>query len=220
MTGGPCAGKSSSLQHIRQKATEVGFDVYTAPEIATLLFNSGIQYPSNDDDIVEFQKSLCRIQLHFERNFTSIIERTGRPSILIFDRGLLDVKGYIPSLEMWNTILENLDGDSRNSTGRPLTEQYCYARYTGVVHLVTAADGAPQYYKWGQTKDDSGNDVIRRENVEEAIELDTKMRSASKGHPNHFIIKNEPGATFQDKLEKATNAILSLAEQTHPLLSK
>ena len=215
LTGGPCGGKSSSLEHIRQEATTKGFDVYTAPEVATLLFNSGIQYPlGQDDQILEFQKSLCRIQLHVERNFTSIIEKTGRPSILIMDRGLLDVKGYIPP-STWNTVLEHLDGENK-----PLTEEYCLGRYCGVVHLVTAADGAPEYYKFGTTTDDSGNVVQRRENISEAIDLDVQMRTAWEKHPNHYIIHNAEGQTFQEKLNVATSAILSLAEQTHPSTSK
>merc|ERR1711963_1182962 len=40
LTGGPCAGKSSSLDHLVREATALGFDVYCAPESATLLFNS------------------------------------------------------------------------------------------------------------------------------------------------------------------------------------
>ena len=40
LTGGPCAGKSSALKHLVENATANGFDVLTAPEIATLYFNS------------------------------------------------------------------------------------------------------------------------------------------------------------------------------------
>ena len=43
LTGGPCAGKSSALKHLIEKATAVGFDVLTTPEIATLFFNSSYQ---------------------------------------------------------------------------------------------------------------------------------------------------------------------------------
>ena len=32
-------------------------------------------------------------------------------------------------------------------------------RYDGVVHLVTAADGAPSHYKYGVVEDDSGGQV-------------------------------------------------------------
>ena len=46
LTGGPCAGKSSALEHLIRSATAEGFDVLTAPEIATLYFNSSYQFPS------------------------------------------------------------------------------------------------------------------------------------------------------------------------------
>lgn len=44
-------------------------------------------------------------------------------------------------------------------------------RYDGVLHLITAADGARQFYKSGQVQDDAGHDVIRRETADEAVEL-------------------------------------------------
>ena len=43
LTGGPCAGKTSALKQLIEKATAVGFDVLTTPEIATLFFNSSYQ---------------------------------------------------------------------------------------------------------------------------------------------------------------------------------
>ena len=46
LTGGPCAGKSSALERLVERATHEGFDIMTAPEVATLYFNSSYQLPA------------------------------------------------------------------------------------------------------------------------------------------------------------------------------
>ena len=46
LTGGPCAGKSSALEHLVERATHEGFDIMTAPEVATLHVNSSYQPPA------------------------------------------------------------------------------------------------------------------------------------------------------------------------------
>lgn len=92
LTGGPCAGKSSALKHLREAAKAEGFDVLTAPEVATVIFNSGWKFPESDDPDVEeqkynFQVAILKLQLQLERSLTSVAGATGRPSIIVFDRG-------------------------------------------------------------------------------------------------------------------------------------
>jgi hypothetical protein len=61
------------------------------------------------------------------------------------------------------------------------------ARHEGVLHLVTAADGALELYKSGETTDDSGNAV----SSEQATGLsDQTMWGVWKGHGNHIQIRN------------------------------
>lgn len=205
LTGGPCAGKSSCLAHITETATAAGFDVYRSPEVATLLFNAGCQLPLGDPEgMFRFQSSLVRLQLAVERNLTTIAASTGRPSIIIFDRGCLDAKGYM-DLPTWARVLGEADSTS-SDTGtvkKGVTESYLLNRCErsqkstlplclhvppsdlvqscpsddGVLHLVTAADGAPEYYKYGKVTDDSGNVVIRHETPEQAVALDVQTRA-------------------------------------------
>ena len=110
-----------------------------------------------------FQLAIARLQLHVERNLLRLAAATGRPTIVVFDRGLLDGKAFCTNAE-WSEIVAQLT-DSR---GKPIDEQYLLNRYDGVVHLVTAADGARDFYKSGNTIDDSGRPVIRHETPEEA----------------------------------------------------
>ena len=130
LTGGPCAGKSSCLAHITETATAAGFDVYRSPEVATLLFNAGCQLPLGDPEgMFRFQSSLVRLQLAVERNLTTIAASTGRPSIIIFDRGCLDAKGYMDP-PTWVRVLGEADSTS-SDTGtlkKGVTESYLLNR--------------------------------------------------------------------------------------------
>jgi predicted ATPase len=218
LTGGPCAGKSSCLAHITETATAAGFDVYRSPETATVLFNAGVQLPLGDvEGMFIFQFSLMRLQLAVERSLTRIAASTGRPSIIIFDRGLLDPKGYMDEAT-WARVLNELDSTytDTGSVKKGVTESYLLNRYDGVLHMVTAADGATEYYKYGTVKDDSGNVVIRRETPEQAVALDLKMRECWKAHPQLHVVGNGPGG-FGEKLESAAAVVLQLAQETHPV---
>ena len=140
---------------------------------------------------------------------TSVAASTGRPSIIVFDRGLLDGKGYCSS-GLWTQVLDSVD------EGRGVSEDYCRRRYDGVLHLVTAADGAVSFYRYGNVTDDSGHTVYRKETPQEAIGLDRTMQRCWELHPNHVVVRNSPGCSFDDKLQVATDAVLAVARTTHP----
>ena len=56
-------------------------------------------------------------------------------------------------------------------------------RYDAILHLVTAADGAKQFYA-------CLNNEARYESVEEAIEKDKKLREAYMGHRRWVFVSN------------------------------
>lgn len=71
--------------------------VLAAPEVATLYFNASYQLPTPTadnfaDNLFTFQKSVLKLQLQLERCITDLAARTERPTIVVFDRGLLDCK--------------------------------------------------------------------------------------------------------------------------------
>ncbi len=41
ITGGPCAGKTTFLSHLRHHLENIGYKVFVVPEAATLLMSSG-----------------------------------------------------------------------------------------------------------------------------------------------------------------------------------
>lgn len=49
LTGGPCAGKSTSLSMMQSWLSDRGYKVYTLPETATLMMKAGVSLaPSSD----------------------------------------------------------------------------------------------------------------------------------------------------------------------------
>jgi thymidylate kinase len=44
LTGGPCAGKTTSMNRIRSFFEKVGWKVFTVPETATILLSTGIHF--------------------------------------------------------------------------------------------------------------------------------------------------------------------------------
>ena len=89
-------------------------------------------------------------------------------------------------------------------------------RYDGVIHLVTAADGAEEHYKYGIVQDDRGGRVFRRETPAEAIEQDRKLQEAWQANTHHVVVPNGGARGFVSKLEEATEAVLAIARLLHP----
>lgn len=102
----------------------------------------------------------------------NIAKNCKEPSLILMDRGLMDSLGYVGH-EVWDRILE--------STGWSNIELRDN-RYDAVIHLVTAADGAPQFYDY--------ENAARYETIEEAIDRDRQLRKAYIGHNKVFVIGN------------------------------
>ena len=62
-------------------------------------------------------------------------------------------------------------------------------RYDGVVHLVTAADGAPEHYKYGVVEDDSGGQVcgLRAQQWTASPCLSVLLRAPSRRSIPHAV---------------------------------
>ena len=77
-------------------------------------------------------------------------------------------------------------------------------RYEAIIHLMTAADGAQQFY---QTM--IGGEP-RYESLEEARQKDELLRQAYMGHQKWVLIKNSECVDFKDKIQKAKEAVLDV----------
>ena len=72
-------------------------------------------------------------------------------------------------------------------------------RYEAVIHMVTAADGAEEFYT-------DANNEARYESVSEAKVLDQKLINAWVGHPHFSIIDNKE-QNFQAKVDKCVETV-------------
>ena len=76
-------------------------------------------------------------------------------------------------------------------------------RYDAVIHMVTAADGAVEFYNLD-------NPSRYEKDLAVALQVDQKLRTAWHGHPYWFLIENKLNNSFNDKLRKTGEAILHL----------
>lgn len=194
LTGGPCAGKSSSMKSLAEKLGKQGFDVYVVPEVPTLLLNGGCVYPGihGGEALVTFEASLVELQLQMERTFFNIASSTGNQSVILYDRGLLDVAAYMPR-SFWPRVLNYNSWVRAGMLG-------VLERYDLVIHLVTSADGAEKSFlssRLGNHSDDSDQNAA----MKLAKELDQKILESYRGHPHHHVVDNS--VDFPRKLERA-----------------
>lgn len=206
LTGGPCGGKSSILQGLASSVSAQGFDVYLVPEVPTILQTHGCKFPVHGTETEKFTYDLnvviLRRQLEDEVH-EAVAHKEGTKAVIFVDRGLLDSKAFV-SNSQWEQIL--------SKTG--LTEEAILGRYDGLIHLVTAANGAAQFYRWsgdnkGPITDDSGTVVERWETPEKAIEKDDALQKYWEKHPKRFIAYNVEGG-IEKKLADSIKWITNL----------
>ena len=138
LTGGPCAGKTTALVRVTEHFSNMGYKVFTVPEVPTMVTQAGWNYlTDNKDFYYEGELVILQLQLMLEDSVMRMAQTLAgtQPCVVICDRGTMDISAYI-SPEMWEDLAQRV-GSS--------TEQLI-ARYDAVLHLVTAADGAEQFY--------------------------------------------------------------------------
>ena len=193
LTGGPCSGKTTALASLKNVIESKGFIVFNVPEAATLLMKGGAMInveKLNEDQMFKFQIELMKTQIALEDTFKTLAENSGMPAVIICDRGLMDTRGYTGQ-EVFDRILDH--------TGWS-TIELRDNRYDGILHLVTAADGAAEFY-------DHENEA-RFETAEEAVHRDLELRKAYIGHNKLFVIDNR--SSFQQKIEATVKTVLSI----------
>jgi hypothetical protein len=98
LSGGPCAGKTTAADEIKRVFEKKGFKVMIVPEAAKILVESGAMILMDRltaDERIQFQTLIVKQVLHFEDYFVRLAEMSGLPSIVVCDRGTLDVQAYM-----------------------------------------------------------------------------------------------------------------------------
>ena len=88
LTGGPCGGKTNSIEFLSQKLTEQNYLVKIVDETANSLLKLGYM-PSENISTFDFQNLLFKIQ------FLNEYMSESKTNILLCDRGLFDGKVYM-----------------------------------------------------------------------------------------------------------------------------
>lgn len=189
LTGGPCGGKTTALAEISERFRSRGFGVYVVPEAATLLFGGGCTFAEQTlEQITVFQAALLRTQMALEDSFCKVAAAASRPSVVLCDRGAMDGRAYMSPAE-WAAMLRKEEWDAVS-----LRDE----RYDLVIHMVSAADGASDFYQLA-------NNAVRTETPTEATVLDRKTQEAWVGHPQLRIIDNRTG--FKEKIDRVFRCI-------------
>ncbi len=194
LTGGPCSGKSSSLAYLTEKLSDHGFMVFVVPETATLITGNGIDRRKMDKpgQIVLFEEAIFDMQVSFEDTYKEAVSRIfpERRKVILLDRGIMDVRAFLTD-DVFNQILKK----------KGMTRAAIRHRYDGIIHLVTAADGALEYYT-------GENNSARLETPEEALRIDLRTQESWLGHPRFKIIDNS--TDFEGKIRRTFSAIAAI----------
>ena len=199
ITGGPCGGKSTIMEKIEKTFSKMGYVIFIIPETATELIPNGVKpFGINEFNIVDFQKIVLKKQLAKEKLYKYIAELSGHDKVIILhDRGILDGQAYVTPDE-FNKVLQ-----SEN-----MSLEKARDRYDLVLHLVSAANGAEEFYT-------CENNSARTETVEEAREKDKLTLNAWIGHPRLRVIDNS--TSFDKKIERALQELCVVCNETLPL---
>ena len=203
LTGGPCAGKTTALVRIAEYFSGFGYKVFTVPEVPTIYSTAGWNYLTPNRDLYyQGERAILETQLALEDQFMRLAEVCTRPVLVVCDRGTMDISAYIKP-EEWKEITA-MCGTNSNE----LLE-----RYDAVLHLVSAADGAEQYYTTAtnSTRYEQANE----EGLRIARELDKKIIMAWTSHPHLRVINNHD--EFDAKLNRVLTEISKVVGLPQPV---
>lgn len=170
LTGGPGGGKTTAADLFRR---EIGEKVVVVPESATLLFSGGFPRSTQPEAAAAAQQAI----FHVQRQLEDVQSFLYPDRILLCDRGTIDGAAYLP-------ISPDKFFESLNTTFEAEL-----ARYDGVIFFESAAVG-------GLTIE--GGNPIRNESLEQAIEVDRRLRELWIHHPRFILVRHN--ASFFKKI--------------------
>ncbi|CAL1545530.1 unnamed protein product, partial [Lymnaea stagnalis] len=186
---GPCGGKTTGQTRLSTFFENLGWKVYRAPESALAYLSGGVQFHElNQKQAFKFQENIIRTMMVIEETFHHLAEARHRDVLLICDRGVMDGSAYLP-VQDWITMKQQNnwnDVDLRDN------------RYDQIIHMVSAAKGAEDFYTIIGHK-------TRSEGIEGARKLDSITANAWVGHPYYDVIDNS--TDFETKISRMIAAV-------------
>lgn len=189
LTGGPCGGKTTGQARLCTFFENLGWKVYRVPETASVLLGGGIKWHDlTHEEVLGFQDNLIKTMMQVENTFFDLASSCRRNCLVICDRGIMDGSAYLKPKE-WEKLKEKNNWnevDLRDS------------RYNLVIHMVSAAIGAEDFYRLD-------NNSTRTEGIEIARQLDKLTAQAWVGHPYYDVIDNS--TDFERKVVRMIAAV-------------
>jgi len=173
LTGGPCAGKTTTISRIEEHLTEKGYHVLVLNECATEIIKGGIRpFGDNKVSVYDFQNEILNLQLYKEKRYKDIISKLpdNAKCIILSDRGVIDNKAYLGQ-ELFDKLLEQNN----------VVESELIKEYDMVIHMITVASDIKNRYS-------NSTNTARFEDADEAIDLDRRTSEAWCNHPNLKVV--------------------------------
>lgn len=205
ITGGPGGGKSRLLHKLAEKVELRGYKVITVEEAAMKLITNGI-VPGDNISLEDFQTFVLDEQLHNEKLAWSAAEMFGDDYVgvvILCDRGLADQIAYV-GRDKFQSLLKK----------RSMTLSDVYKTYNGVIHLLTAADGAEEFYEWAGAENSDRVNKFRPETPEQAREKDRLTQGAWIGSSHFRVVDNS--TDFDGKLLRAVSEVFVILGEPVP----
>jgi predicted ATPase len=161
LTGGPGGAKTAILEMARHYSCH---HVALLPEAAGIVFGGGFPRLDSPAGRRASQSTIYRVQLEME----GLAVRDPNVAMAISDRGTIDGLAYWPRDR--ERFFEEFGGSLERET----------SRYALVIH-VTTPDSHAQYHK----------NNIRRESLEQARDIDARIRRIWRANPRRIVIGSE-----------------------------
>ncbi|MEO6738910.1 MAG: AAA family ATPase [Chthoniobacteraceae bacterium] len=183
LTGGPGGGKTTAGDLFRR---EIGDRVVLVPEAATLLFSGGFPRVQEPPAVRAAQRAI----FHLQRGLEDVQGARFPERILLCDRGTVDGAAYWPGLphDYFDAVGTSLDAEMR--------------RYDAVIFFESAAVGGDRI---------EGGNPIRNESIEQAVELDRKLRALWSQHPRFVLVPHN--RSFFKKISFGLASLESIVTQ-------
>ncbi|XP_075541924.1 TRPL translocation defect 14 [Dermacentor variabilis] len=189
LTGGPCSGKTTGQARLSTFFENYGWKVYRVPEAATVLLSGGVRFPDlTPAEVERFQENLLKTMMSMEDTYFDLARTSDKNCLIICDRGTMDASAFV-SKEIWEKIVKAHGWHTVDLRDN---------RYNQIVHLVSAANGAEEFYN---TEDNS----CRTEGIELARERDKLAAQAWIGHPYMDVIDNS--TDFNTKVRRLIESV-------------
>lgn len=186
LTGGPCAGKTTTISRIEEHLNDLGYHVLTINECATETIRNGIRpFGNNSVGVYEFENEILNLQLFKEKRFKEFLKYYPDDTkiVILCDRGSVDVCAYLGKDNYYKMLKEN-----------NLNHQDLIKEYDLVIHMITVAADLENRYT-------NSNNKARFEDSKEAIDVDNNIKEAWNDHPNLKVV---PVCEYlEDKIELA-----------------